>query len=58
LNAQNNLNIDVKNGSSGTFANKGFAGQANTPILDKVFAGLAASSGYGSSCRWWRASRR
>jgi hypothetical protein len=49
LNAQNNLNINVANKVSGTFANQGFAGQVTTPILDKVFAGLPASSAYGSS---------
>jgi hypothetical protein len=49
LNAQNNLNINIANKASGTFANQGFAGQVATPILDKVFAGLAASAGYGSS---------
>ncbi|HYW43912.1 MAG TPA: carboxypeptidase regulatory-like domain-containing protein [Bryobacteraceae bacterium] len=49
LHAQNNLNIDIANKVSGSFANNGFAGQVPTPILDKIFAGLAASSGYGSS---------
>ena len=37
------------NGIAGTFANNNLPGQVPTPILDKLFAGLAASSGYGSS---------
>lgn len=49
LNAQNNLAINTKNGLSSSFANNGFAGQVPTPILDKVFAGVATSAGYGSS---------
>jgi len=49
VNAQNNLNIDIKNGVNGSFANNGFPGQVPTPILDKVFSGLAASAGYASS---------
>ncbi|MGO9258728.1 MAG: carboxypeptidase regulatory-like domain-containing protein [Bryobacteraceae bacterium] len=49
INAQNNLNIDIKNGVNGSFANNGFPGQVPTPILDKVFSGLASSAGYASS---------
>jgi hypothetical protein len=47
--AQNNLAINTKNGQSSSFANNGFAGQAPTPIFDKIFSGVAASSGYSSS---------
>jgi len=49
LNAQNNLNINIANKVNGSFANNGFAGQVATPIFDKIFAGLPASSGYASS---------
>jgi hypothetical protein len=49
LHAQSNLNIDIANGKSGTFANNGFAGQVATPLLDKMFSGLASSAAYGSS---------
>lgn len=49
LNAQNNYNINVANKVSGSFANNGFAGQVPTPLLDKMFTGLPASSAYGSS---------
>ncbi len=48
-NAQNNYNIDAAHGVSGTFAYNSLPGQVPTPILDKLFAGLAATSGYGSS---------
>jgi hypothetical protein len=48
-NALNNYNIDVAHGVSGTFADNNLPGQVATPILDKLFAGLAASSAYGSS---------
>ncbi len=48
-NAQNNLNIDIANGKSGTFAYNGLPGQTPTPILDKLFAGVAAASAYNSS---------
>lgn len=48
-NALNNYNIDKNNGKTGTFADNGLAGQVATPILDKLFAGLPASSAYGSS---------
>ncbi len=51
-NALNNLNIDVQHGLTGstaTFANNNFPGQVATPILDKLFAGVAASAGYSSS---------
>jgi hypothetical protein len=47
--AQTNYNINVKNGVSGSFADNNLAGQAPTPLLDKLFAGLSTSSGYGSS---------
>jgi hypothetical protein len=46
LNAQKNLAL---NPGKTSFAYNGLAGQAPTPILDKIFAGIAASSGYGSS---------
>lgn len=49
LNAQNNLVINTNNGQKGTFANNNFPGQVATPILDKLFAGVAASAGYASS---------
>jgi Carboxypeptidase regulatory-like domain len=49
VNAQNNYNIDLANGKTGTFANNGLAGQVPTPLLDKMFTGLAASAAYGSS---------
>jgi len=51
-NALNNYNIDVAHGLTGasaTFADMNFPGQVTTPILDKLFAGLSASSGYSSS---------
>jgi hypothetical protein len=48
-NALNNYNIDVAHGLSGTFANNSLPGQVATPILDKLFAGVANSSAYGSS---------
>ena len=49
VHAQGNLTANIANGKSGSFAYNGFAGQTPTPILDKVFAGLPASAGYGSS---------
>jgi len=49
LNAQNNYNINVKSGVTSNFANNSLPGQVATPILDKLFAGLAATSGYSSS---------
>lgn len=49
LHAQNNYNINVANKVSGTFADTGLAGQAPTPLLDKMFTGVATSAGYGSS---------
>ena len=49
LNAQNNLAIDVANGKNGTFVNNGLPGQVATPILDKLFTGVATSAAYGSS---------
>jgi hypothetical protein len=48
-NALNNYNIDKAHGLSGTFAYNSLPGQTPTPILDKLFANLPASSGYGSS---------
>ena len=48
-NALNNYNINVANGIKGTFADSNLPGQVATPLLDKMFAGLAASAGYGSS---------
>lgn len=48
-NAQNNYNINVAHGVTGNFADNGYAGQVPTTILDKLFAGLSTSSGYGSS---------
>ncbi len=47
--AQNNYNINVKNGVTSNFSNNNLPGQVATPILDKLFAGLAATSGYGSA---------
>jgi hypothetical protein len=44
LNAQKNLAIGRT-----SFANQGLPGQASLPIFDKLFAGVAASSGYGNS---------
>jgi hypothetical protein len=49
LNAQTNLTIDTANGKSGTFAYNGLPGQVPTPILDKLFAGVAASAAYNSA---------
>jgi hypothetical protein len=49
IHAQNNYNIDQANKVNGTFAYSGLPGQAPTPILDKIFAGLPATSGYQSS---------
>jgi Carboxypeptidase regulatory-like domain len=49
VNAQNNYNINVANKVSGTFANNGLAGQVPTPLLDKMFTGVAAASAYSSS---------
>ncbi len=48
-NALNNYNIDNANGVKGTFADNNLPGQVATPILDKLFAGLATTVGYGSS---------
>jgi hypothetical protein len=48
-NALTNYNIDNANGLKGTFANNNLPGQVATPILDKLFAGLATASAYGSS---------
>jgi hypothetical protein len=48
-NAQNNYSINQKNGIAGSFADNNLPGQVATPILDKVFAGLPTTSGYGSS---------
>ena len=48
LDAQTNLAIDTANGKSG-FAFNGLPGQVPTPILDKLFAGVAASSAYTNS---------
>ena len=48
-NAQNNLNVNIANSKSGTFAYNGLPGQVATPILDKVFTGVAASSAYTNS---------
>jgi hypothetical protein len=48
-NAQNNYNIDVAHGVTGSFAYNSYPGQVPTTILDKLFAGLSTSSGYGSS---------
>ena len=49
LNAQNNYNINQANGVKNTFAFQGLPGQVATPILDKLFTGVAAGSAYGSS---------
>ncbi len=56
LSAQNNLNLCSANRVACTgsttgalrFNNAGVAGQVNTPILDKFFTGVSASSGYQS----------
>jgi hypothetical protein len=51
LNAQNNLTIsgggNILKGTS--FADTGLPGQVPTPLLDELFAGLPASSGYSNS---------
>jgi len=44
LNAQKNVTVGRT-----SFANQGQAGQVPLPIFDKLFAGLAASSGYANS---------
>jgi hypothetical protein len=49
LHAQTNLTIDTANGKTGTFAYNGLPGQVPTPILDKLFAGVAATSAYNNS---------
>jgi hypothetical protein len=49
MNAQNNLTIDTQNKKTGTFAYMGFPGQVPTPLLDKMFTGIAASNAYSSS---------
>ena len=49
LNAQNNYNINVANGKTGTFAYNSLPGQTPTPLLDKMFTGIATASAYGSS---------
>ncbi len=48
IHAQQNLAVDTANKITG-FAYNGLPGQTPTPILDKLFAGLPASSGYSSS---------
>jgi hypothetical protein len=47
--AQNNYNINVAHGITGSFANNSLPGQVATPILDTLFNGVATSAGYGSS---------
>ena len=49
VNAQTNLAINAKNGVSSSFAPNGFAGQQATPILSKIFSGVANSAAFGSS---------
>lgn len=49
LNAQNNLNINLSQGVKGSFADNNYPGQVTTPILDKLFAGVANTAAYGSS---------
>ena len=46
--AQNNLAINTAN-KVNSFADNGLPGQTPTPLFDKIFAGLPASSGYGNS---------
>jgi len=46
--AQQNLQINQAHGIN-SFANNGYAGQANTPIFDAAFAGMDPGSGYASS---------
>jgi hypothetical protein len=48
-NAQSNYNINVAHGVTSNFADNSYPGQVVTPILDKLFAGVATTSGYGSS---------
>ena len=43
--AQNNLAINTKNGVSNSFANLGYAGEANMPIFDAAFAGEKVTNG-------------
>ncbi len=49
VNAQNNYNINVANGKTGTFAYNGLPGQVPTLLLNKMFTGVAAASAYSSS---------
>ena len=49
VNAQNNYAINKAAGNTTSFADNNLPGQVVTPILDKVFAGVAASAGYSSS---------
>ncbi len=48
VNAQRNLSINSAASVAG-FANTGRAGQVATPLLDRLFTGVAAGSAYGSS---------
>jgi Carboxypeptidase regulatory-like domain len=48
IHAQQNLAVDTANKITG-FGYNGLPGQTPTPILDKIFAGLAATSGYSNS---------
>jgi len=47
--AQKNLAISQAAGKGNNFSNQGLPGQVNTPIFDKIFAGIPAASGYASS---------
>lgn len=49
LHAQSNLSISQSAGKGNNFSNQGLAGQVPTPIFDKLFSGLSASSGYASA---------
>jgi hypothetical protein len=49
VNAQNNLSISQAQGKGNNFSNQGLAGQVALPTFDKIFNGIAAASGYGSS---------
>ena len=49
LHAQSNLNISQAAGKGNNFSNQGLAGQVPLPIFEKLFTGLSAASGFGSS---------
>lgn len=47
--AQGNLAISQASGKGNNFSNQGLPGQVALPVFDKIFKGIAAASGYGSS---------